>query len=186
MPPQLPNSITENAEFSSADRREQFVCIPLSILEADLSGGALKALIGLLSFRNRKTGQCNPSLATLSNRLKTPPGTVRHWMRELRRKGVITAVAKPGFVNSYQVNAGLSKSERQPCPDPGGHPVQNQSFSPGASLYEPDVFNQREGTERAGARIPPQRSASSTRQPSIVEQTLAAYYENQRRKAAKA
>lgn len=84
---------------------QQFVSLPPEILEADLSNGAMKALLGLLSFRNRKTGQCNPKIAKLCERLGgVSDVTARRWLRQLRRAGIVEATKEHGKSNSYRID----------------------------------------------------------------------------------
>ena len=74
----------------------------VSILEIhSLSTGASKALIGLLSFRNPKTDDCNPSMAMLCERLDAPNRTVRRWLQELRQSGTIAVKRRGAHTNSY-------------------------------------------------------------------------------------
>ena len=74
-----------------------------SILEIpDLSSGAVRALIGLISFRNKSSGLCCPRIATLCQRLGVAYGTVRRWLRELRGAGILVTTKRRGS-NSYRI-----------------------------------------------------------------------------------
>jgi DNA-binding transcriptional ArsR family regulator len=71
---------------------------------SNLSNGAHRALVGLLSFRHKETGRCCPRVATLSQRLGgVPYGTVRRWLRDLRRSGVVETSRHRGS-NSYRID----------------------------------------------------------------------------------
>jgi hypothetical protein len=133
----------------------QFVCVPVEILTGNFSPGAITALLGLLSFHNRKTGQYNPSLGTLAKRLTTPAETVRRWVRELRRAGIVISTANPGSSNSYSfsfqsehfgVVADVGLAECTPCspkPERGVH----------GRPTEPDVFELEKKTTDADETV---------------------------------
>lgn len=84
-----------------------------SILEIhDLSSGAFRALLALLSFRNKSSGLCCPKIATLGERLGVPRRTLCRWLAELRLAGVVGVTHRRGS-NSYQIN--LSKNGGKSC-----------------------------------------------------------------------
>jgi hypothetical protein len=119
--PQNPKTFTwkPHGELMSAQ-------LPLltSILEIhSLSSGARITLFALLSFRNKETGQCNPRITTLSERLGAPYGTVRCWLRELRLSGAVEMTKHRGS-NSYRIDpskscgkAGRPKHRERLVPD---------------------------------------------------------------------
>lgn len=43
----------------------------------------------LATFRNRKTGQCNPSANTLANDIGVSERSIRRWLKELAKMGII-------------------------------------------------------------------------------------------------
>ncbi|HEY1897015.1 MAG TPA: hypothetical protein VGG62_12110 [Terracidiphilus sp.] len=93
-------------------KREAFVCLPVTMLAGKLSPGAMKALMGLLSYRSRKTGQCNPKLEKLSERLGgVPDTTLRRWLRELRLAGVIDRTQEHGSSNSYTFSTVIHRED---------------------------------------------------------------------------
>jgi hypothetical protein len=167
-----------------SDQAKQFLCVPLELLQAKLSPGAMKALLGLLSFRNRRTGRCNPSIETVRQRLDVPLGTLRHWMRELRHAGIVISSTARG-TNSYEFAPGyigVSKSGQGGCPNLDGGVSKFDHLEPPHPLYEQK--KRTEAAPRAAASSkknsfnapPPRKSAQS--------ETLEAYYREQRRKAA--
>jgi DNA-binding transcriptional ArsR family regulator len=150
---------------------KQFVCLPSEMLQAELSTGATKALLGLLSYRNRKTGQCNPRIEKLSKRLGgASDSTVRRWLRELRQAGILEATKQRGKANSYRIlcpvtndRTGPVKNDRTGPP----YPYMNQKkLEPAAKERVPVA---------AAAAVSPKPPASANLDEhtvSIVRQSL--------------
>jgi hypothetical protein len=126
----------------------------ITILEIpSISNGARQALLGLLSFRNKTSGQCCPRIATLRGRLGgVSYRTVSRWLCELRAAGLLESTRHRGS-SCYRFE--LSKScgkqggcehsdrtemadpdrtemgdlDRTKMADPGGvHPYMNQTL----------------------------------------------------------
>ena len=146
-----------------------------------LSGGAHRALIALISFRNKATGQCNPGYAKLYERLglagtESDRRKLTRWLAELRGAGVLTSGKRrfggvvwyefPGLFNgTFRVPS--NGTFRVPSNGTFGVP-SNGTF--GVPLEAPyPLYEQTKGnTLRAGARIPPRKS--------IQSETLERYY----------
>jgi DNA-binding transcriptional ArsR family regulator len=151
----------------------------VSILEIpNLSSGARRALTGLYSFRNKKTGSCCPRIATLCERLGAPYGTVRRWLRELRVAGVVE-MAKHRGSNAYVFHRDVFHSvEKFESVHKSGRSTASISGRSGGPY---PLYEQTKGNIE---RIPPQRSLwINARAPTMDDRVLAAYYEEQRRKA---
>jgi hypothetical protein len=150
-------------------RNEQFCCVPLAILRMKFSAGALKGLLGLLSFRNQETGQCNPRVEKLCERLNAPDRTVRRWLRELRTVGILETTKHRSGLNTYIIQMPMAKSGRTAAAKNGR-----------SGVAAPLVYEQIKGNKRARAEartrsFPPKKSAQS--------ETVARYYEAGRKKA---
>lgn len=70
-----------------------------------LSSGARRALVGLISFRNKRTGQCNPGIEALCTRIQAPRRTVIRWLDELYAKEIFTRKRPFGASNRYDFPA---------------------------------------------------------------------------------
>lgn len=70
-----------------------------------LSSGARRALIGLISFRNQTTGQCNPGITTLCGRVQAPRRSVCRWLAELRARGIVASKKPFGGTSRYEFPA---------------------------------------------------------------------------------
>jgi hypothetical protein len=105
----------------------------------------VKGLLGLLSFRNRRTGQCNPSLGTAAKRLGVPGETLRRWVRELRRAGIVVSTPNLGSSNSYRF------SFAAPDGEVGERPPRSTTTPEGVQIHptEPEVFEPEEGNHTA-------------------------------------
>lgn len=78
-------------------KTKPFVCLPVHIVESNLSTGALKTLLGLLSYRNSETGKCNPGPDKLRERLGgVARRTMFRWLQELRQAGILEAHRREG------------------------------------------------------------------------------------------
>jgi len=115
---------------------DPFVCVPLEIVRTNLSSGAFKLLVALLSFHNQKTGKCCPRVETICERLGgAPTRSVFRWLRELRRAGILE-VTRHGRENTYTFNIcqkwhiRYAKSGTSDMPkvahQGGGHPYMNR------------------------------------------------------------
>ena len=126
-----------------------------SILEIhNLSSGAHRALIGLLSFRNKANGQCNPKMETLGERLGgIPERTLRRWLHELRLAGVVYATKHRGS-NSYRINISTDceKPAVENAQDRPKVAAQDRPKMAGLNariLTEQTVLNRQRGTAAA-------------------------------------
>lgn len=140
-----------------------FVPVPeKAIRDRELSSGAKIALVGLLSFRNRQTGQCNPKLAKLAERIGTSPRTARRWVRRLQNAGKVEAVRHRSASSYTVLEEGISavpkslkvaalnaKSGRASAATIGRE-------SGPLSLYEPEELNLN-----APAPLPPSQMAAA-------------------------
>ena len=140
-----------------------------------LSGGAHRALIALISFRNKATGQCNPGYAKLYERLglagtESDRRKLTRWLAELRGAGVLTSGKRRfGGVVWYEFPGLFNGTFRVPSNGTFGVPLEAPY-----PLYEQTKGN----TLRAGARIPPRKS--------IQSETLERYYATYGKKAGAA
>jgi hypothetical protein len=135
----------------------------ISILEIhNLSSGACRTLLGLLSFRNKATGQCNPKIETLGRRLGgVPDRTLRRWLGELRQAGILEVRKHRGsssFVFHMPVEEVFHTVENDGNPMPSaakndrsrpaknGHsrPAKNGRSGVATPLYEQDSIEQTE------------------------------------------
>jgi hypothetical protein len=99
-----------------------------SILEIHgLSLGARTVLLGLLSFRNKTSGQCNPNIQTLADRLKTAKRTVERRLQELQRTGILVA-KRHLWGNSYVFH--LPRAVE----NPRSRPVENSGFQDASNV----------------------------------------------------
>jgi hypothetical protein len=97
------------------NQAKQFFCVPYAALQANVSPGAIKALLGLLSFRNQQTGQCNPRFETLRERLGGElRRTVYRWLHELQRAGLLEIEPHQGYSNSYVIHKSVFHSVEKP------------------------------------------------------------------------
>jgi hypothetical protein len=80
---------------------DPFICVPVKVLQAKLPPGALSVLLGLLSFRNRENGLCNPDVNTLCDQLGASRRTVFRWLHELTQAGILEIERNIGYSNSY-------------------------------------------------------------------------------------
>lgn len=85
--------------------QSNFVLIPKYVLYAvDISNGAKILYTFLLSFRNRETGLCCPSVDTLTREMRTTKKTTEKYLRELRAAGYISVRKKTKYneANCYE------------------------------------------------------------------------------------
>ena len=161
--PQERNFMERQSE-AIVDRNPQLLNSLLALPR--LSGGAHRALIALISFRNKATGQCNPGYAKLYERLglagtESDRRKLTRWLAELRRAGVLTSGKRRfGGVVWYEFPGLFNGTFRVPSNGTFGVPLEAPY-----PLYEQTKGN----TLRAGARIPPKRK-------SIQSETLERYY----------
>jgi hypothetical protein len=67
-----------------------------------LSSGAHRLLIGLLTYRNRETGRCDPAINRLCKRVGgVSRRTIFRWLAELRSKGILVVSSRSGTSSSY-------------------------------------------------------------------------------------
>jgi hypothetical protein len=164
--------------------------IPLSLLERRrLSPLARMVWIRLLAHRNRRDSQCNPTHSRLAEELEVSVHKIRRAMLELWRARLISGTNKCGRGNWYTLhepdafpqpvetveNAGNSASPQQENAQAAYAPVRRLPMHlcagmASVSLYELDVFNQKEGTSDAavsseGLRKPAEAAAAAAALP---------------------
>jgi hypothetical protein len=160
-----------------SDQEKQFLCVPLEVLRANLSPGAIKALLGLLSYRNRATGQCNPGLEKLAERLGgIPDTTMRRWLRELRQAGIVETVRHRGasayvfhrpvfhMVENAETPSASSSQNGRSTPSTNGRstPSTNGRSQPPHLYMNQIVLNQKKGNSDAAALSRPLRKSVET------------------------
>lgn len=164
----------------------EFVCLPSEILQAKLSTGATKALLGLLSYRNYKTGQCNPKIGKLCERLGGVSNpTVRRWLRELRQAGILEATKQRGRENSYRILTAI-KSDRTSAIKSDRSVRSKMTVRPLSILYELDEGKDSVAPKRSAGSLPNQNHNGNTvavPRKSITSETLEAYYRLYAKKA---
>lgn len=126
-----------------------------------LSPGARCALAGLLSFRNRDTGRCDPTLKALIERLgSVQERTLFRWLAELRQTGILEVRRhdRDGRRNLYVIH----RVENQKLPDRTVTQIPDKSVGNchPTPLYEPDTLNRRRS---AAAEIHKKPPAKETR-----------------------
>jgi hypothetical protein len=163
--------VVQTLEQKTLSKGEPIVTSTLSltsILEIrNLSSGAHHALLGLLSFRNRATGQCNPRLKKLAERLGgVPDTTIRRWLRELRLAGIVATVRHRGsssyvfhmpvfhaVENAEAPAASPSKNGRStPSKNGRSRPSKNGRSQPPHPYMNQNLFEQTEGNGAAALR----------------------------------
>lgn len=152
-----------------------------------LSSGARRALIGLISFRNKATGDCHPGFDKLCVRMGIVGPTdndrrkVRRWLAELRARGIAVGRRRRFGGAVWWDFPDLAIEDKNVRP----YRTKMSPMEP-SPPYSYEQTNRTE--ERAVARIPPRKSRSITprrQEPSMDERVLAAYYAEQRRKAGR-
>src|SRR4030095_15059958 len=155
--------------------------LAFSVLEClsipNISSGSRMALTALLSYRNRTTGQCNPKITTLIERLGgVHERRLYRWLAELRTAGIVISTKHRG-PNSYEfhiattrecrpdknVRSGPDKNVRSgPDKNVRSGPDKNVRESGGPSLYEPEVFEQKCSAAVACVPTPAAAAAAAT------------------------
>jgi hypothetical protein len=155
-----------------------FTCIPdAAIWKPGISALAKCLFSALLAYKNRRTGICNPKLATLAERLGKSLRTIKRALAELYRAGMVIAhrnlwgnryeIATP---DQWQMPVSASAAEdsfvpnvaQAQVPNPAPHSCQTRHLEAATSLYEPDVI-EPEGAAAAAARVSasPEEAASA-------------------------
>ncbi|WP_125153610.1 helix-turn-helix domain-containing protein [Clostridium rectalis] len=81
----------------------KFILIEEEILEKNLSDGAFKLYVILMSYCYGYKDSCYPSEKTLAKRLKRSLRSVTRYIKELREKGAITVIKREGGGNEYKI-----------------------------------------------------------------------------------
>ncbi len=123
-----------------------FVCLPDAAIWQHISAHAKILYAALLSYRNRKTGMCNPKLITLAERLGKSERTIRRALDQLRRAGMVL-VHRSLCGNRYELTTqdqwhdvsfrpNVADAERPTVSARSGQmcPIRGDT-----SLYEPDL-----------------------------------------------
>lgn len=123
---------------------ESFTTVPDGVIrERVLPSGAKIALIGLLSFRNRKTGKCNPRVRVLADRIGVSRSTAHRRLRTLRRAGILTVTRHRG-ASDYVISdvSRNSTSDTSESDTFDTSRCRTSDTSGGVvSLYEPENLN---------------------------------------------
>jgi len=82
-----------------------FAIVPETIFHLDITPNEMRVLIGLLSFRNKNTGLCNPGLDTLAERICLDRWATSRASSSLAKKGYVKKKRK-GFSGrqGYKLN----------------------------------------------------------------------------------
>jgi hypothetical protein len=136
-----------------------FDCVPqAATLNADLSNNGYRIYTVFLTYKNRKTGRCNPKETTLAAKLGKSLRTVERAVAELRSRGMIIA-RRTLTGNHYEVTTPEQwhppkMADADPPKTAEGN-RQNWRSRGAASIYEPDVF---EPETNSGAAVKPSDS----------------------------
>jgi hypothetical protein len=105
----------------------------------------------LLCYRNRRSGQCNPSLATLSERTGFPERSIRRVFPTLKKHGLIVRQFKDGKTTQYDfpLREEWQKFMRPRTPMTGG---EDMEVPPGEDIQVPQNQKKIEPEERT--RVP--------------------------------
>ena len=134
-----------------------FICLPdAAIWRPGLTAHAKVLFAALISCRNRRTGLCNPRLATLAERLEISLRTIKRALAELCRAGMII-VHRTLVGNRYDVAPPALWQEATSSRDIGAKcgPTMGPSVAPSerSLLIEPDVINQSRGDAAAATCV---------------------------------
>lgn len=145
-----------------------------------LSSGARRALVGLISFRNKHTGQCNPGMVSLCERVQAPERCVYRWLAELDGKGV--AVGKKrryGGVCWYEFPT-LSALFANPAKNGSIKPATSDSFKPAkndaailplsADYYLSSEQTKKNRNAAASSEVETGRAAAAPKEPEKTTQ----------------
>jgi len=167
-----------------------FAATPLALLgRPDVNRTAATIYDVLSSFRNRRTGLCNPKRETLAQRLGVSIRTVSRGIEQLRSAGFLRTQKLPGC-NAYELTTPdqwqASKAAAE-CRDKSGSTAGTKLAGPpgqicpdqaSASLYEPDgVQPEAAVAAAASVRAPGVAAAAATvggcNEPTPAEQLVA-------------
>lgn len=99
--------VPQQSRPDNAGRAEPFARMPVRVVDDDrLSAGAVRAYARLLSYRNRKTGQCNPSLSRLAAKIGCSRDSIIRYLAELETAGYIRIQRRCGRSSSYTFPTG--------------------------------------------------------------------------------
>ena len=121
-----------------------FDCVPqAATLNADLSNNGYRIYTAFLTYKNRKTGRCNPKETTLAAKLGKSLRTIERAIAELRSRGMVL-IQRTLTGNRYEVT---TPDQWRAPKMAGAHPPnmaegnrQNWRVQGAVSIYEPDVF----------------------------------------------
>lgn len=124
-----------------------FVCLPdAAIWQPGLSAHAKCLFAALLSYRNRRTGMCNPRLTLLADRLGKSLRTIKRALDQLRRAGMVI-VQRTLFGNRYEIATPdqwgftMSRDECGAKCGPSARANRGLTQGPSVASQEPDVLN---------------------------------------------
>lgn len=180
--------------MSANTHRSAFIMTPVRLLERrHLSPLARLVWIRLMAHRNRGNGQCNPTHAKLAEELDVSVHRIRRAVPELRRAGLLSGTNKCGRGNWYSLcepavfsqpveaeeiaestyvsTSCIRKDAQAACANMHRLPAHQCSGKASASLYEPDVINQKKehdaAVEYSGVVEPAQTAAAAP--PAVVQ-----------------
>jgi len=115
----------------------QFVQVPIALLELELNPLALKLYLVLLAHA-RQYESCQPSQAELASQLKASPRAVRNWLGELAQAGLIETDSrqKEGQPNCYHLKLRVGSPNLQPETAERNGIVRKPGVAPGTGLPE--------------------------------------------------
>ena len=151
-----------------------FVCLPDAVIwQPGLSAHAKELLAALLSYRSRKTGQCNPKLSKVAERLGTSLSTVRRALAQLVRAGMVF-VHRTLFGNTYQLatpdrwQTTISATECALTDELSATLTDERTQRSRVSAQEPDVLEPKEEPAAAAMVRPAAKAAAAATPPPRV------------------
>ena len=136
-----------------------FICLPdAAIWQPGLSSHAKTLFAALLSYRNRKSGLCNPKLNKLAERLGKSLSTIRRALDQLRRAGMII-VRRTLFGNAYELatpdrwQTTISATDCALKCERSAALTDERTQRSRMSAQEPDVLNHIEDEPDAAAAV---------------------------------
>ncbi len=146
-----------------------YSCVSNRILDLGISPRAQSTFHALLSYRNRRTGLCNPKQQTLADRFGCGLRTIERAFSELRAAGMIL-VRRTLVGNHYEMTTPerwttVNLAVPHPPNMAGGTRHGRRVEAVPSLLTEPDVYEPEEGAAAVGGQhtLPVQAAAASTR-----------------------
>jgi hypothetical protein len=96
------NSTASVEKAQQANAEYIFAMVPIHWFDLKMSGRQFKVGSAILSFYNRKTGECYPTIETIADRAKVDARHVREDIKALERCGAIAVLRKKGAKSWYK------------------------------------------------------------------------------------